>query len=514
MADALPLWSIFQPDRADPTPLQEQIAGFFRTAVADGRLGPGARLPSSRGLAIQLGVARNTVSLAYERLTAEGYVEGRRGGGTRIATDLPELSTPKPADRKIGMPIETPRLSRAAEKMMAERVGVAGDGPVPLRPGRPGLDAFPGRVWGRLAGRFWRETSPADFGYGDPAGHAPLRAALSRYLGAFRGLAVKPDQILVTSGAQQAVDMLSRALLDPDDKAVLEEPCYPGLRGPIAATGAEIVPVPVDSEGLNVAEARRRAPDARLVVVTPTHQFPLGCTLSLARRRALVDWAASESDAGLGSTGGKSDGQAGPWIVEDDYDGEFRYGGKPVPPLKSLDGAGKVLYVGTISKALAPSLRLGFIAAPTPVASVLVRLRAHFDRQPALDAQAILADFLDEGHMAGHLRRMRTLYRERRDALADALDEVAADLDHGLGEIIQVERPETGINLIVLLPDHISDTRVVAAAESLGVQPAALSGYYRGASVINGLLIGFAALPRARARWAARCVGQAIRMVM
>ena len=287
MPDALPLWSVFQPDRDDPMPLQEQIAGFFRSAVSDGRLGPGARLPSSRTLADQLGVARNTVSLAYERLAAEGYVEGRRGGGTRIAVDLPDLAVPPPSPDKIGAPIATPRLSRAAETMMRERVGAAGDGPVPLRPGRPGLDQFPGRVWARLAGRFWRETSPAEFGYGDPAGHAPLRAALARYLGAFRGLAVAPSQILVTSGAQQAVDMVARALLDPDDPVILEEPCYPGLRGPIAATGAEIVPVPVDDDGLDVAIARKRAPNARMVVVTPTHQFPLGCTLSLSRRRAL-----------------------------------------------------------------------------------------------------------------------------------------------------------------------------------------------------------------------------------
>jgi len=493
MADALPLWAVFQPDRSDSTPLQEQIAGFFRAAVADGRLAPGARLPSSRGLAVQLGVARNTVSLAYERLAAEGYVEGRRGGGTRIAGDLPDLATPKPAVRTIGAPMATPRLSRAAEKMMGERVGAAGDGPVPLRPGRPGLDQFPGRTWARLAGRFWRETSPAEFGYGDPAGHAPLRAALARYLGAFRGLAVQPEQIMVTSGAQQAVDMVARALLDPEDQAVLEEPGYPGLRGPIAATGAEIVAVPVDGEGLDVEAARRAAPNARMVLVTPTHQFPLGCTLSLGRRRALVDWATSSPD--------------GPWIVEDDYDGEFRYGGRPVPPLKSLDGAGKVLYVGTISKALAPSLRLGFIAAPRPVADALVRLRAHFDRQPALDAQAILADFLDEGHMAGHLRRMRTLYRERRDALADALEEHLAPIDPE----IRVERPETGINLIVQLPARLADHAVARSAATLGIQPNALSGYYRKAPAINGLLLGFAALPRSRARWAADRLARAIR---
>lgn len=500
MADALPLWAVFQPDRTDPAPLQEQIAGFFRKAVAEGRLGPGAHLPSSRGLAVQLGVARNTVSLAYERLAAEGYVEGRRGGGTRIAVDLPDLATPKPADSTIGSPIAALRLSRAATMMMDERVGAAGDGPVPLRPGRPGLDAFPGRVWARLAGRFWRDTSPAEFGYGDPAGHAPLRAALARYLGAFRGLSVEPDQIMVTSGAQQAVDVLSRALIDPGDEVVLEDPGYPGLRGPVAATGARIISVPVDSDGLNVAEARRLAPNARLVTVTPTHQFPLGCTLSLARRRALVDWAASGPDA--------------PWIVEDDYDGEFRYGGKPVPPLKSLDGAGKVLYVGTISKALAPSLRLGFIAAPQPVAKALIKLRAHFDRQPALDAQAILADFLDEGHMAGHLRRMRTLYRERRDALADALEAEIAELPLGPGESIQVERPETGINLILLLPERLSADRVAQAAESFAIQPSPLSGYYREHRLINGLLVGFAALPKSRARWAARRLSAAIRSIV
>lgn len=493
MADALPVWSVFQVDRAETTPMQEQIAAFFRRAIADGRLGPGARLPSTRSLAEQMMVARNTVSLAYERLAAEGYVEGRRGGGTRVARDLPDLTPSVPATRAAPATPVPVRLAQAARIMLAERVGTAGAGagaiPEPLQPGRPGLDAFPGRVWARLAGRFWRETPATDFGYGDPAGHPQLRQALARYLGAFRGLSLDPDAVIVTSGAQQAIDLVARALLDPGDQVVLEEPCYPGLRGPMAATGAGLVPVPVDGEGLDVARARKAAPAARLVTVTPTHQFPLGVTLSLARRRALVDWAGSGDD--------------GPWILEDDYDGEFRYGGKPVPPLKALDGAGRVLYVGTVSKALAPALRIGFVVAPGPLAQPLVRLRGHFDRQPALDAQVILARFLDDGHMAGHLRRMRTLYRDRRDALADALEAA-------LGERARVERPDTGINLTVDLEHGPDDGPVVEAARVRGVSPAPLSGFYRGTARRNGLLVGFASLPRARATWAARMVREAI----
>jgi GntR family transcriptional regulator/MocR family aminotransferase len=486
MADALPIWGVFQPDRADPTPLQEQIAGFFRRAIADGRLARGARLPSSRQLAEQLAVARNTVSLAYERLTAEGYVVGRRGGGTKVAHDLPDL-TPSVPSQPVPPPPPAPvRLSQAAQAMMGERVGIGVvDGP--LQPGRPGLDAFPGRVWARLAGRFWRETPATAFGYGDPAGFADLRAAIARYLGAFRGLIVDPSALIVTSGAQQAIDLISRALLDPGDTAVLEEPCYPGLRGPMVATGASLITIPVDGDGLDVSAARAAAPDARLVTVTPTHQFPLGVTLSLSRRRALVDWAMGD----------------GPFILEDDYDGEFRYAGKPVPPLKALDGADRVLYVGTVSKALAPSLRIGFVAAPQRLVEPLVRLRGHFDRQPALDTQAVLARFLDEGHMAGHLRRMRTLYRERRDALADALE---AALDPAC----VVERPETGINLVVSLDGGPDDRAVAEKAVALGIRPSPISGYFRGGRPRNGLLVGFASLPKARARWAAGCVRAAI----
>lgn len=498
MADALPVWSVFQVDRAESTPMQEQIAAFFRRAIADGRLGPGSRLPSTRSLAEQMVVARNTVSLAYERLAAEGYVEGRRGGGTRVARDLPDLTPSVPAASRAAPAEATPvRLAAAARIMLAERVGTAGSGsgsiPEPLQPGRPGLDAFPGRVWARLAGRFWRETPATDFGYGDPAGHPVLRQALARYLGAFRGLSLDPDAVIVTSGAQQAIDLVSRALLDPGDAVVLEEPCYPGLRGPMAATGARLVPVAVDAEGLDVAAARRAAPDARLVTVTPTHHFPLGVTLSLARRRALVDWAGSGDDGSAG----------GPWVLEDDYDGEFRYGGRPVPPLKALDGAGRVLYVGTVSKALAPALRIGFVVAPSPLAEPLVRLRGHFDRQPALDAQVILARFLDDGHMAGHLRRMRTLYRDRRDALADALETA-------LGDRARVERPETGINLTLDLEAGPRDLAVVEAARLRGVSPAPLSGFFRGTARRNGLLVGFASLPRARANWAARMIREAI----
>ncbi|MCR9071405.1 MAG: PLP-dependent aminotransferase family protein [Alphaproteobacteria bacterium] len=491
MADALPVWGVFQPDRADPTPLQEQIAGFFRRSIAEGRLPPGARLPSSRQLAEQLAVARNTVSLAYERLTAEGYVVGRRGGGTRVADDLPDLKPQIPAPAAPPIPQAPVRLSAAAHKMMAERVGIGAiDGP--LQPGRPGLDAFPGRTWARLAGRFWRETPATAFGYGDPAGFVDLRQAISRYLGAFRGLIVDPDALIVTSGAQQAIDLISRALLDPDDTAVIEEPCYPGLRGPMVATGARLVAVPVDADGLDVAQARLSAPQARLVTVTPTHQFPLGVTLSLSRRRALVDWAMGEQASG-----------GGPFVLEDDYDGEFRYAGKPVPPLKALDGADRVLYVGTVSKALAPSLRIGFIAAPHRLVDPLVRLRGHFDRQPALDTQAVLARFLDEGHMAGHLRRMRTLYRERRDALADALEAM-------LDGRFTVERPDTGINLVVSLDGGPDDRTVVEKATVLGVRPAPISAYFRDPARRNGLLVGFASLPRARARWAAGCIRTAI----
>jgi len=506
MPDALPVWGVFQVDRGEPVPMQEQIAGFFRRAIAEGRLGPGARLPSTRSLAEQMAVARNTVSLAYERLAAEGYVEGRRGGGTRVARDLPDLGAgTAPPTHAVAIASVPARLSEAARIMLAERVGAGGGtaggsaGPEPLQPGRPGLDAFPGRVWARLAGRFWRDTPATDFGYGDPAGYPVLRQALARYLGAFRGLLLDPEAIIVTSGAQQAIDLVARALLDPGDPVVLEEPCYPGLRGPMAATGARLVPVAVDAEGLDVAAARRAAPAARLVTVTPTHQFPLGVTLSLARRRALVDWA-GQGGAGQG-VGGQ--GEDGPWVLEDDYDGEFRYGGKPVPPLKALDGAGRVLYVGTVSKALAPALRIGFVVAPPPLAEPLVRLRGHFDRQPALDAQAILARFLDDGHMAGHLRRMRTLYRDRRDALADALEAA-------LGERARIERPETGINLIVELEGGPPDLAVVEAARARGVSPAPLSGFYRGPGRRNGLLVGFASLPRARASWAARMVREAI----
>ena len=240
MPDALPVWGVFQPDRDDVTPLQEQIAGFFRRAVAEGRLGPGARLPSSRQLAEQLGVARNTVSLAYERLAAEGYVEGRRGGGTRVAIDLPDLTPPPVTEQTMAVAAAPVRLSRAAKVMLTEEVGVSGSDDGPLQPGRPGLDGFPTKIWARLAGRFWRETPAVAFGYGDPAGHRDLRVALARYLGAFRGLAVVPDSLIVTSGAQQAIDLIARALLDPGDIAVLEEPCYPGLRGPMAATGARL----------------------------------------------------------------------------------------------------------------------------------------------------------------------------------------------------------------------------------------------------------------------------------
>lgn len=404
-----------------------------------------------------------------------------------VALDLPDLSLPKTIHSETERASDRLEISKAAHRMLDQQTGtVHGDGV--LRPGTPALEAFPSAIWARLAGRFWRDTPGIALGYGDPAGDPRLREALSAYLAAFRGLDIAPEHLIITSGAQQAIDLIARTILEPGDTALVEEPCYPGLRGPLAAAGAELADALVDEEGLNVHHAREKAPTAKLLTVTPTHQFPLGTTLSLPRRRALIDWARDPS---------------GPWIVEDDYDGEFRYSGKPVPPLKALDGTGRVFYVGTMSKVLAPALRIGFIAAPPVVAATLTKMRSHLDRQPPMDTQRILALFLEEGHMGGHLRRMRTLYRERRDALAEAL---ARKLDAEFS----IEIPETGLSLIVDLPQHLPDRRVAEAGVRFDISPAALSGYYAGEQGRNGLLLGFANLPRSRANWAAEQVERAV----
>src|SRR5262245_38120039 len=331
-------------DRASGVPFYRQIYDGVREAILSGRLRPGARLPSTRVLAADLETSRNTVLAAFGQLLAEGYVEGRVGAGTTVARTLPEtLLRARPEAAGTERPGRRPRLSRRGALLVGTRAAL-GRGAIaahPFRPGLPGLETFPFDLWTRLIARRWRRVPRQLLDYGDPAGYAPLREAIAAYLGEARAVRCEATQVIVVTGAQQAVDLAARVLLDPGETAWVEDPGYQGARGALVAAGIRLASVPVDVEGLAVRRGARSAPGARLVYVTPSHQYPLGVTMSLQRRLALLEWASA----------------SGAWILEDDYDSEYRYAGRPLAALQGLDTAGRVIYAGTFSKVLLPAPR-------------------------------------------------------------------------------------------------------------------------------------------------------------
>jgi len=443
--------ALLKRDAAEPA--YRQLYRRISAAVLDGTLAEGARLPSARALASQLGLARGTVEAAYGQLAGEGYIQGRGAAGTYVA------SVAVPA---APLPVPVPRPARPTTP-----AGL----PLPFQMGLPSLDAFPRKLWTRLAARQAHALSPSALLAPDPAGLAPLRQAIARYLAIARGIAVPPEQIIVTAGFQGALGLITRLPGMIDRPVWLEEPGYFLARAGLAAACARIVPVPVDGDGLDVAAGIALAPDARLVLVSPSHQSPLGMALSLPRRLQLLDWAASR------------DG----WIVEDDYDSEFRYVGRPLPPLKSLDLAGRVLYVGTFSKTLFPGLRLGYLVAPPQLIPRLMEIAALLVPLPAADAQATLAAFLAEGHFGRHVRRMRQLYARRRAALA-------AELEQAFGAD-RVSLGAGGMQILLRLDDAVDDLAAVEACRAAGLAPSPLSRAYAGPNKRQGLLLSFTNLP-------------------
>ncbi len=471
-------------DRGAAEPMQRQLYDQIREAVLSGRLSPGARLPSTRALCRELKCSRNTVIGAFDQLLSEGYLEGRRGSGTFVSRVLPEelLSARRGGARPPAPRGGAPGVS-ARGRRLTEVLPGRGARHRAFTPGLPDLSCFPFDVWGRLMARVWRRPGAELPVHGAAGGDLRLRRAIAGYLRAVRAVDCEAGQVIVTTGAQQALDLAVRILLDPGDAAWIEEPGYPGLRGPLIANGARLVPVPVDGEGLSVTEGRRLAPAARLAVVSPSHQYPLGITMSLPRRLELLDWAR----------------EAGAWILEDDYDSEYRYAGRPLAALQGLEasagsGAGRVLYVGSFSKVLFPSLRLGYLIVPAPLADAFMRARAAVDDHPSAIVQPVLARFIEEGHFAAHVRRTRALYAERQAALVKAAT-------GRLGGLLEVAPDDAGMHLVARLGAELarraSDREVEARALEAGVTAPALAGYYLGEPATQGVMLGYAAVPEA-----------------
>ncbi len=440
-------------------PIYLQLYRRFRDAIAEGKLRPGDRVPSVRSLASELNLARGTVEAAYQMLGSEGYLLARGPAGTVVSPQL--------ADR-IGSSVSPVRPCAPS------RPRVSAAEPPPFQLGLPALDVFPRKTWARLAGRHVRTLDAAAMAYPDPCGHEVLRRAIATYLGISRGIACTPEQVFVTAGYRCALDLVCRTVLQPGDTGWFEDPGYRFARQFLEHAGMQLTPVAVDDDGLDVEAGLRQAGGARFALVTPTHQSPLGVALSLPRRLALLEWATA--------TGG--------WIIEDDYDSEFRYHGRPLPALKSLDHAGRVLYAGTFSKVLFPGLRLAYLVVPEPQIARFRETASVLHGHGAILHQATVADFMEQGHFARHLKTMRSLYAERRGYLLDALTQV-------FGDALYVPLRRGGIHLLAHSRTGGSDRTLAALANGEGLAVEALSGWGRLDTSPEGLLLGFTNLATA-----------------
>jgi GntR family transcriptional regulator/MocR family aminotransferase len=485
-------WLAARLDRTAAEPVYRQVLGLMQQAILTGQLLPGAKLPSSRTLATDLGIARNTVLHVYDQLTAEGYVISTTGSGTYVADTRPDSAAvnarrvPPPSSGPVGVvsgaaAAQPGAPARGGLSMRGARLiskaGVSAKQWGAFMPGVPDVAEFPARTWSRLQAKLWKEANPDLLTYAPGGGYRPLRRALSDYLRVARSVKCTPDQIIITTGIHQSIDLAVRLLTDVGDRAWVEEPCYWGARSVLQSSGLTLMPVPVDEEGLNPRESDLQTPP-RIALVTPSHQYPLGMVMSLARRRTLLEYAR----------------QHGVWIIEDDYDSEFRYGSRPLASLQGLDDAGQVIYVGSLGKMLFPGLRIGYMIAPEHLVDTFRTGVAELYREGQLMQQAVLTEFIMDGYLTSHVRRMRALYGERRQILIDAITA-------RFGDALPVMGDEAGLHLVLGLPDHADDREVTAASYDAGVIVRPLASYYNSETPERrGLLLGYACVPNERIR--------------
>jgi GntR family transcriptional regulator/MocR family aminotransferase len=457
-------------DRKASKALHRQIYDAYRTAIVDGSLRPGQRIPSTRVLASEICVSRFPVLNAYAQLLAEGYFESRVGAGTVIARSLPDQTTSSgPAASTHALSLSGPRpvarrcsvLSRVVRFPWLQSSGA-------FRVGQVAIDQFPHQIWSNLVARRCRSMDAQAIHYGDQMGSMAFRETIANYLRTARSLRCEAEQVMIVGGSQQALEISARVLLDPGSRVWVEQPGYRLAREVFALTGCHVVPVPVDKEGLDVTSGIKQCRKARAAFVTPSHQFPLGVTMSASRRLQLVDWAQN----------------AGAWIIEDDYDSEFRYESLPIASLQGLDSNSRVIYIGTFSKVLFPSLRLGYIVIPSDLVERFHAIRRLMDLGPARFYQEVLTDFIREGHFARHIRRMRVHYGELRNALV-------ASLSKELGLLVEVLGDEAGMHVAVTLQGGTRDLEIAerAARQNLSLWP--LSPSYMGEASRQGFILGF-----------------------
>jgi GntR family transcriptional regulator / MocR family aminotransferase len=454
--------------RKGEKPLHRQIYDSFRAMILERRLQPGQQIPSSRALAGELGISRIPVLGAYAQLLAEGYIESRSGAGTFVTSSLSDqVLSARPAVASVVDDSASDAISRVSRLLPLEGTPwFRGSGAFSV--GQIAFDHFPFRVWSDLVAHHARRVRASSMSYSDPMGSEEFREVIAAYLRMARAVRCEASQIMVVNGSQHALDLSARVLLDSDSPVWIEEPGYQFLRHTLTLSGCRLVPVPVDNEGLNVAAGIKLCPNARAAYVTPSHQYPLGATMSAARRLQLLEWAQSSSA----------------WIVEDDYDSEYRYESMPVASMQGLDPGSRVIYIGTFSKTLFPALRLGYIVIPPALVGRFLAVRQANDLCPSHLYQAALADFISAGHFTRHVWRTRQLYAERRNALAQALRKE-------FGSEIEILGAEAGMHLVVTLPPDLSDQKISARAGQEGLWLWPLSAAYAGTNVRQGFILGF-----------------------
>ncbi|MFQ8432020.1 PLP-dependent aminotransferase family protein [Amaricoccus sp. W119] len=468
-------------DRESPIPVSHQLEEQLRDVIRAGQLPGGTRLPSSRALAAELGVSRPTVVAVLERLGADGFLEARRGAGTFVTETPPPHLPPMPAEQggndqggndqggdDPGGDGQPPRSSGIGARLLTLDADIDVREDRVFLPNTPAYDHFPFALWQNCVNRQTRRAYRGNMGYPDPAGYEPLRRAIASYLALHRSDACDPEQIVITPGAHAAFMIAAQLLTDPGDGLLFEDPGPFIARHLFQSLGRRLIHVPVDAEGMDFEAAVAASGDPRLAFVMPSRQHPLGRALSASRRQRLLDWARA-SDA---------------WIIEDDYDSEFRYTGRPLPSMRGIDAAGRTIYVGTFSKALFPALRIGYLVLPPALVGMFRNAMALIFRGMPVAPQMALAEFIAEGHFATHLRRMRELYAGRRERFLA----VAGDLSAGL---YHVEKPDSGMNVVAWLPDGTDDRAVSRRAVAAGVHCYPLSDYSVNPRFRPGLLMGF-----------------------
>ncbi|KAB0266873.1 PLP-dependent aminotransferase family protein [Microvirga brassicacearum] len=461
-------------DRSSRIPIGTQLCCALRELILSSAIEPGQRLPSSRTLANDLDISRTTAIGVYEQLATERLITSRVGAGAYVSEELtasrPIPADPEPSAAAARQSTRLARLMAGASEQFFQRLSHPVE-PRAFTTGMPAFDEFPMAVWARLSAKYWREPRNIVLGYPEAGGSMVLRGAIAAHLRTNRGVICRAEEIFIVNGAQEAFHRIGNTLIDPGDKVWFENPGAIGARNALISCGARLVPLSIDSDGIDVAEGLRMAPNFRLAFVTPSHQHPLGVNMSLTRRFELL--RAAE--------------RAGAWIIEDDYDGDFYYSGRPLPTLKSIDAAGRVIYVGTFSKSLFPALRLGYVVVPPELVGIFNRIAGAILNGAPANLQAIVANFIQEGHFASHVRRMRKIYAERHDIFVEAAQ-------RRLSGLLDVKVTNTGLQTVGVLPHGVDEVEVATRAEARGITVAPIGRFCIDPISTKGLVLGFSGI--------------------